>query len=407
MGYLESKRKEECFGCEACVQACRHGAICMQEDEEGFRYPVINPQLCTNCSLCSRVCPFENMPKKHSRDKYAYGGYILDSEKRFSSTSGGAFSAIADAYCDENFALFGAEAKGLDVFHSFVTSLDDIHKLRKSKYSQSVIGNTYSEVKAFLKEGKKVLFAGTPCQIAGLKAFLGSADSEKLLTVEVICEGVPSPLYIRKYADFLESKFASEVHSLDYRYTGKSFFGNGKWDFEIMNVELKDKSVTTDRWFNPFWSVWLKHLMSRPSCYECPFAEKGRVADISLGDLWGVHLYCPELYGKNGGASLVVCNTEKGKAVFKKAQSSMFGHELLFEDALKYQSPMRKHIDNNPDRGKFMKDLQTDIDYNKLNKKWAEPPTPKLLWQKYIWGNRQKVWLYSITHRKKQKAEVK
>ncbi len=167
---------------------------------------------------------------------------------------------------------------------------------------------------------------------------------------------------------------------------------------------MKKKVIIKDRWFNPFWSIWLNHLMSRPSCYECPYATADRGADISLGDLWGVHLYCPELYGKNGGASLVVCNTEKGEKVFLEAQKQMYGHELKFEDALKYQGPMRKHIAMNPQRDAFMADLQNDdIEYQVLNKKWAKPPTIKLLWQKYVWGNRQKIWLWNLTHKHSRK----
>ena len=158
----------------------------------------------------------------------------------------------------------------------------------------------------------------------------------------------------------------------------------------------KKKILVKDRWFNPFWSVWLQHLMSRPSCYKCPFTTKGRVADITLGDLWGVHIYCPELYGNNGGSSLVVCNTEKGKAVFTKAQENMYGHELNFEDALKYQGPMRKPIADNPDREIFIHDLQSDMEYESLNKKWSKPPSIKLVISKYIWGNRQKVFMWNI-----------
>lgn len=166
----------------------------------------------------------------------------------------------------------------------------------------------------------------------------------------------------------------------------------------------KKKIIIKDRWFNPFWSVWLQHLMSRPSCYKCPFTTPERVADITLGDLWGVHLYCPELYGKNGGSSLVVCNTEKGKEVFKKAQSKMYGHELKFEDALRYQSPMRKPIAFNPNREEFMNALRRDDDFKIINRKWAKQPTVKLLFQKYVWGNRQKVFLWDLMHRHRRKG---
>lgn len=168
----------------------------------------------------------------------------------------------------------------------------------------------------------------------------------------------------------------------------------------MIKKENKKIVIEKDRWFNPFWSIWLKHLMSRPSCYECPFATTERTADISLGDLWGVHLYCPELYGENRGASLAVANTEKGKTILKAAETQMYGHELKFEDALKYQSPMRKHIDMNPERVRFMKDLKGDMSVEKINKKWATKPTLKLLYQKYVWGNRQKVWLWNLLHKK-------
>ena len=163
---------------------------------------------------------------------------------------------------------------------------------------------------------------------------------------------------------------------------------------------MNKKVIKKDRWLNPFWSIWLNHLMSRPSCYKCKFTRPERVADITLGDLWGVHIYCPELYGKNGGSSLVICNTDKGKEVFHKASRRMYGHELKFEDAIRYQSPLRKNIDENSQRDDFMKDLIGPMDYKSLNKKWAKRPTIKLLISKYVWGNRQKVALWNLKHRR-------
>ena len=394
--------KTKCCGCEACAQACAHFAITIQEDKEGFRYPVVNRDLCAECGLCEKTCQYKEMPHKHTGEKYVFGGYHNDSEVRFESTSGGAFSAIVDAYCDENFAVFGAEAKGLKVFHSYIEDKSELPKFRKSKYSQSVIGDSYKQVKKFLKQGKKVLFSGTPCQIAGLRCYLKNVNQDNLLTVEVICEGVPSPLYVRKWDEHLKKCYGSGIDSIDYRYTGKALFQKGKWDFQQVKIlGGGKKTIIKDRWFNPFWSIWLNHLMSRPSCYKCQFTTSDRVADISLGDLWGVHLYCPELYGKNGGASLVVCNTEKGKEVFGKAKPMMYGHELCFEDALKYQGPMRKHIDDNPQREEFLCDLRSDMPYKELIKKWAVRPSLKLLFQKYVWGNRQKVFVCNIINRKK------
>ncbi|MCQ2543094.1 MAG: Coenzyme F420 hydrogenase/dehydrogenase, beta subunit C-terminal domain [Lachnospiraceae bacterium] len=331
-------------------------------------------------------------------EHFVIGGYILDDSIRFQSTSGGAFSAIAQSYCDKNYVIFGAETTGLSVYHSHCDNIEEIDKYRKSKYSQSKIGKAYIECSDFLKAGKKVLFSGTPCQIAGLKLYLQTVRTpmDDLLTVEVVCEGVPSPLYIRKYEEALGSK----IENIDYRYTGKSIFGNGKWDFQCMKITLENgKIIEKDRWFIPFWKIWLKHLMSRPSCYECKFAKAERVADITLGDLWGVHLYCPDLYGKNGGASLVVANNEKGKSIVKKAKELMYARELVFTDALKYQSPMRKTIDNNPQREEFINDLKSEMSYKEINKKWYDKPSKTLLWQKYIWGNRQKIYVWNLKNK--------
>ena len=396
--------KTLCCGCEACVQVCAHNAITMQEDNEGFRYPVMDTELCVECGLCEKVCQYNDMPPKHTEKKYAFGGYHANPEVRFESTSGGAFSAIVDAFCDENYVIFGAEARGIDVFHSYIEDKAELAKFRKSKYSQSVIGKSYKQVKAFLKEGKKVLFSGTPCQIAGLRCYLRNVNQDNMLTVEVICEGVPSPLYVRKWDKHLKKWYGRGIAKIDYRYTGKAYMQKGKWDFQQTYIDLSesDKRVVIDRWFNPFWSIWLNHLMSRPSCYKCRFTTAERGADITLGDLWGVHLYCPELYGSNGGSSLIICNTEKGKAVMEKAKKLMYGHELAFEDALRYQSPMRKCISENLDRDRFMTDLQSDMTYKAINKKWAKRPTFKLLWQKYVWGNRQKVFFWNLKNKNKQ-----
>ena len=166
--------------------------------------------------------------------------YIKDEQIKFESTSGGAFSAIVDTFCDENYVIFGAESKGLLVWHSYITDKKDLAKFRKSKYSQSKMGNSYQQAKDFLNSGKKVLFSGTPCQISGLKAFLRNTNQDNLLTVEVICEGVPSPLYIRKYEQSLKKKFDALIESIDYRYKGHTFLGNHKWDFQIMRALAKN-----------------------------------------------------------------------------------------------------------------------------------------------------------------------
>lgn len=404
-GYLRNCNKNECLGCSACEQICPKKAIEMSYDEEGFMYPKIDNSLCIKCGLCHKVCPIENEANVYNKDKYCFGGYIKDRNIRADSTSGGAFSAIVESNCTDNYVIFGAESEGLKVFHSYIENKDLLYKFRKSKYSQSIIGDSYKNVKKFLREGKFVIFSGTPCQIAGLKNFLSNKEYENLLTVEVICEGVPSPLYIKKLNNHFIRKYNSSIKNLDYRFKDSKPSENpkkGKWDFEVMRIKLSNgKAFKKDRWINPFWSIWLNHLMSRPSCYKCPFNKTERVADITLGDLWGVHLYCPELYGKNLGSSIILCNSEKGKVFWKNAEKLFYGHELDFNTALKYQSPLRKNISKNEDRELFIEDLKNEnIPYKKIVKKWANKPTLKLLYNKYIYGNRQKIYLWNLKNRK-------
>lgn len=388
VGYLETYKKDECFGCEACIGVCNHTAISMLEDEEGFRYPVIQKSLCVNCGLCNMVCPSHCLPEKNPATPLVFGGHIKDKEIRDKSTSGGIFSALAEAWCtDGNYVIFGAYADRLEIYHGYIEDIKNLGKFRKSKYNQSHIGTSYQDVKRFLLAGKRVLFSGTPCQIAGLKNTLGKHfENDNLLTVEVVCEGFPSPLFLRKYVDKLQKENNSQMISLDYRYKN----GN-KWDFECMDIHFDNgKRLVKDRWFSPFWVFWARRLMSRPSCEKCPFRTPQRLADITLGDLWGVQKYCPELYGGNKGATLTVCNTEKGKHWFNEAREHIYGHELDFNDALKYQRPMRVIVPASPDRDKFVNDL-IRMDYDSLCKKWNGKEPFKVIWQKYVWGSNRQV----------------
>ena len=390
--------KTKCCGCEACAQVCAKHAITMQEDKEGFRYPIVDNEACVECGLCENVCQYINPVLKNEEKQSAFGGHITDEKVLNESTSGGAFTAIVNAWCDKDYVIFGAESEGLKVIHSFITDKSELSRFRRSKYSQSVVGTAYADALAFLKEGKKVLFSGTPCQIAGLKAFLRSRTYVNLLTIEVICEGVPSPLFVRKYEDKIRAKYNCGIAALDYRYKD-----GDRWDYEVMRTSLHNPNgrvIKCDRWFNPFWSIWLNHLMSRPSCYKCLYTTSKRVADISLGDLWGVHIYCPDLYNSNKGASLIITNTEKGEGIVRSIIGDNFaGRELKFEDALRFQGPMRKSIAENPERSDFFADLQNN-DYDTLCKRWVKRSSIKLLLSKYVWGtNRQKVAWWNIKNK--------
>lgn len=399
-GFLVTGIKNECTGCEACSNCCPTDAIRMVADADGFRYPVTDADKCIKCGLCHRVCPEETaVTFSNTMEQRAFGGQVTGHDVLQQSTSGGAFSALMEVWAAKGspYAIFGVEADGLSARHSYVTEVSDAGKYRKSKYVQSNVGRAYADVKRLLQEGVRVIFSGTPCQIAGLKNFLGRTPVApgSLMTVEVVCEGVPSPLYVDKMHGQYASK-GLELCAIDYRYKD-----GAKWDFQVMKKFLKDRSgkVYTrkkDRWFNRFWSIWLSHLMSRPSCYHCRYARRERVADITLGDLWGVHIYCPDLYDHDRGASLMVANTSAGYSMVWEAMGRMQGHELDMSMAVKYQGPMRSHIADNPRREEFMADLRSEMTLRELNRKWSKGPSLRLLWQKYVWGNRQKVALWKL-----------
>lgn len=394
MGYLETQKKRECFGCEACVQICGKDAICMCADEEGFRYPQIDLSKCVSCGLCRKVCPHKEGTLEPHDIKYAFGGYLKDQQLRQDSTSGGAFSAIAESWCQEGYAIFGAAADGLEVSHSCVTDKVKLAGFRKSKYTQSKMGRSFIRAKEHLQKGERVLFSGTPCQIAGLKQFLNNTPQEYLLTVEVVCEGIPSPKYLFSFQNDIKRRYGCGISEIDYRNKDKP-----RWDFNVMKLTLENgRDIYIDRWLNPFFTLWIGRLMSRPSCYGCPYTAQTGLADITLGDLWGVHQYCPELYGENKGASLVLCNTEKGIAAFSSAKKLMLGHELDTSNVLAFQKRLRMPIEENPQREAFMHDLLA-MDYRSLCGKWVPAPSLRLLWSKYVWGNRQKVFFWSLKNK--------
>ena len=371
----------------------------MEYDAEGFAYPVIDREKCVNCGLCRAACPMTK-DLLYPKVERVTGGYVNDREVLEKSTSGGAFTALVKAWCTgSSYAVFGAaQTEKLTTEHRYITDLD---MLRKSKYDQSRIGTAYADCKRLLSEGRKVVFTGTPCQIAGLRAFLGDKEYPELLTIDVICEGVPSPKYKNSFIKYMEEKHASSVKTLDYRDKD-----GGRWDYNVMSLTFENgKHITIDRWVNPFFDIWMQHIMSRPSCYECRYTTSRRCSDITLGDLWGVHIFCPELYNDNHGSSVMIPSTEKGRTAIELAKQQMTTRELDMDTVVKYANRMRDPIAMNERREEFLSDLDK-MEFKRIKRKWMRRPPLKLLIKKYIYGtNRQVVrkYLKKQAHRKGQK----
>lgn len=296
---------EKCTGCGACVQRCPKRCISWTQREFGFRYPQIDKDACVNCGLCEKVCPTDKALEVPVEQK-VYAAVHKDTEVLAKSTSGGAFTAIADAIFAQGGIVYGAAMlDDMQVKHIRTTGKDDFEGLRSSKYLQSDTGTTYQMVEQDLKQGKFVLYSGTPCQIDGLKNFLGK-DYETLYTVDIVCHGVGSQAYFDKYMDFARERYG-KIKALRFRskeYAGWSCVG------VVVVVDSSDclKKIPYRDFDNYYYSYFLSGDIYRKSCYSCKYANTNRVGDFTLGDYWGVEALNLPLQTENGCSLLLVNN---------------------------------------------------------------------------------------------------
>lgn len=296
---------EKCTGCGACVQRCPKRCISWTQREFGFRYPQIDKDACVNCGLCEKVCPTDKALEVPVEQK-VYAAVHKDTEVLAKSTSGGAFTAIADAIFAQGGIVYGAAMlDDMQVKHIRTNGKDDFEGLRSSKYLQSDTGTTYQMVEQDLKQGKFVLYSGTPCQIDGLKNFLGK-DYETLYTVDIVCHGVGSQAYFDKYMDFARERYG-KIKALRFRskeYAGWSCGG------VVVVVDSSDclKKIPYRDFDNYYYSYFLSGDIYRKSCYSCKYANTNRVGDFTLGDYWGVEALNLPLQTENGCSLLLVNN---------------------------------------------------------------------------------------------------
>lgn len=298
--------KHNCCGCNACVQKCPKQCILMHEDEKGFLYPQVDLNKCIDCHLCEKICPSLNQ-EEPSEPFACYAAKNTDEDIRKQSSSGGIFTAIAEKIIAEDGVVFGASFDdNWQVVHSYVKFKDDLELFRGSKYVQSKIGEAYVEAEVFLNEGYKVLFSGTPCQIAGLKHFLRK-EYDNLLTIEVVCHGAPSPMVWREYLGSLKLKNIGSILHKD-KSTGWR-----EYSFTIKDV--KGKIIFTERASdNKYLMAFRRNLTLRPSCFLCPAKAGKSRADITLADYWGIERLFPQM-DDNKGTSFICVNTNKGRTL--------------------------------------------------------------------------------------------
>ncbi|MDO8241158.1 MAG: polysaccharide pyruvyl transferase family protein [Candidatus Moranbacteria bacterium] len=347
--------KNKCSGCSACYSVCPSGAISMQKDIEGFLYPIIDEVKCTSCNLCRKTCPVLNkyIKKNQSADPACYAGWSKDEFIRKNSSSGGLFSIIAKYIFSKNGFVCGA---GFDadnkLRHVIIADENDLPKLRGSKYLQSEIGDIFLDIKKLLQEDNWVLFVGTPCQVAGLCAFL-QEDYEKLVTVDVMCHGTPSPLVFDKYMKDVEKLTGERVRKIEFRdkstgWKTYSFSMNDENNNTIHKEIMNNGDV--------FGRGFLGNLYLKPLCTNCPFATLPRQSDITLGDFWAIGSYKNEL-DDDKGTSLILVNSAKGESVFNEIKTKIIAEKVPLAIAHQGNLALSLPCDKHPKREEFFEEL--------------------------------------------------
>ena len=352
------KSKYDCCGCGACAQRCPHNAIELIQDNEGFLYPQIDESICIDCGLCERVCPIINQELPSEPIK-TFAAKNNDENIRQQSSSGGIFTLLATKVINNGGVVFGAifNAKW-EVEHDYTDTINGLAKFRGSKYVQSKIGNNYILAEEYLKDGKQVLFSGTPCQIAGLKRFLRK-EYDNLICVDIICHGVPSPFIWQKY---LEQYNPADLSSISFRDKTNS------WKrYEVVIRQEKKTIIREDIGKNIYMKLFLSDLCLRPSCSNCNSKSGKSKSDITIADFWGIQHIHPEFDDK--GCNLVLINSEKGQNIFNKLECDKI--ESDFNTAIKYNPSYFKSVSEPKYRQYFFDNFNKygfSI-YNKIQKK--------------------------------------
>lgn len=321
--------RETCTGCMSCLNSCGKGAIEFKPDEEGFLQPIVNENKCVECHLCERSCP-EIQSKFHQNqgESDVYAGW--NNIDRCVSSSGGAFSSVARYIISLGGVVYGATLDNLECKHIEVESVEGLNKLRGSKYVQSSVGLTYKSVKKNLIADRYVLFTGTPCQISGLLSFLNK-EYPKLITMDLICHGVPSNALFKQYVRKLENRLglAENERIMNYEFRRKDGWGESPSIFTTMNNFRKIKGIN-----GLYMSAFDKASTFRLSCYKCHYAKANRVGDFSIGDFWGLgHQGIPFKHDMTKGVSLLMVNTEKARVFMNSLDENNFYEKRTLKEA--------------------------------------------------------------------------
>ena len=381
------EQKTDCCGCSACEQICPKNCISLEQDKEGYWYPMVDRDVCVDCHACEQICPVINQNKESAPLK-VYAAINKDEDIRSKSSSGGIFTIVAEKIIQQGGVVFGVKFDNeWNVIFGHTEIVEGLKNFRGSKYVQAWLGDTYKDVKAFLNKGRLVLFVGTPCQVAGLKRFL-KRDYERLLTMDLICEGVPSPKVWKKY---LKEELArqgkkntvlshpiseNDVLIKDISFRNKSL-GWKKFSFALTLAKASaegEKNSVLPSYINrksAYMQAMFQYLDLRPICYQCPFKSCKSHSDITIADYWGITILHPEMDDDNG-TSMVYIHSVKGEKYFDL--NKVWYIETNYEEAFNYNNIVTS-VKIHPKRDFFFSKIDSDISIIKLMNILSFPPS--------------------------------
>lgn len=365
-----------CCGCGACAARCPKGCISMGPDAWGFPRPSVDATACVGCGACDAVCPVLNVPGEDGCE-FALWAKARDAGHLGRSSSGGVFGLLARDTLRRGGVVAGAAwASGChELRHVLIEDESGLDSIMRSKYVQSSVGRkVYEDIRLALRGGRPALFAGTACQVAGMRSYLGAlAGSDLFLGVDVICHGVPSPELWRRWLDFMEARDRGEVHEVNFR--SKT---TGWLSFSVMYSYMTEKdgaSRSSSGVFSKDWYMraFLNNASLRSSCLSCPFKRRCG-SDLTLGDYWGIQQQHPEV-PIEGGVSAVVCNTVKGTEAVSRILDSIDSGETSFDKILPGNPALVRPVAPRADRDAFMSALAEGMPVDRMMAHWGFEPT--------------------------------
>lgn len=369
---------DRCCGCGACAARCPKKCISMEADAWGFLHPAVDASACVGCGACDAVCPALNAPDGDGCESVLLAK-AKDADLLDRSSSGGVFGLLARDVLSRGGVVAGAAwADGCrELRHVVVQDESGLDPIMRSKYVQSSVGReVYEGIRDVLRAGRPVLFAGTACQVAGMRSYLGRlSDTDLFLGVDVICHGVPSPGLWRRWLAHVESRERGEVHEVNFRSKI-----TGWLSFSVMYEYMTEKDSASRFSANRFADDWymrafLQNASLRPSCLACPFKRRSG-SDVTLGDFWGVQAQHPEV-PVEGGVSAIMCNTDRGTAAISRISGFIDFGETSFDKVVAGNSALVRPVRPYPDRDSFMAAVADGMPIPDMMNRWNFEPTLK------------------------------